>query len=56
VAKKQTFTDKSKGKEKSDLVSIKCIVSTFDEDTQAWKFREKMMRVKSANDLADMKF
>jgi len=56
VAKKQSFSDKSKSKEKSDIISIKCVVSVFDEDTQSWKFREKMVRVKSASELADMKF
>jgi hypothetical protein len=56
VAKKQTFADKSKTKEKDDMVSIKCVVSVFDEETQSWKFREKMVRVKSAADLAGMKF
>ena len=56
MAKKQTFADKSKGKEKSDTVQIKCIVSVFDEGTQSWKFREKMVRVASANELQNMKF
>jgi hypothetical protein len=55
VAKKQSFADKSKTKEKADMVSIKCVVSVFDENSQSWKFREKMVRVKSASDLADMK-
>jgi len=39
VAKKQSFSDKSKSKDKSDIISIKCVVSVFDEDTQSWKFR-----------------
>jgi hypothetical protein len=56
VAKKQTFADKSKAKEKEDGVSIKCIVSVFDEDTKAWKFRERMLRVSSASELQNMKF
>ena len=56
MAKKQTFADKSKAKEKEDGVSIKCIVSVFDEETKAWKFREKMMRVSSPSDLQNMKF
>ncbi|MFZ1728938.1 MAG: hypothetical protein WBQ23_03540 [Bacteroidota bacterium] len=56
MAKKQSFSDKSKGKDKTDVVSIKCVVSIFDEDTQSWKFREKMVRVKSTAELADMKF
>jgi len=56
VAKKQTFADKSKAKEKEEGVAIKCIVSVFDEDTKAWKFREKMLRVSSPNDLQKMTF
>jgi len=56
VAKKQTFADKSKGKEKADTVSIKCIVSVYDDNTQSWKFREKMVRVANANELQNMKF
>lgn len=56
MAKKQSFSDKSKGKEKSDVVSIKCVVSVFDENTQSWKFREKMVRVKNTAELAEMKF
>ena len=55
VAKKQTFADKSKGKEKADNVSIKCIVSVYDDTTQSWKFREKMVRVANANELQNMK-
>lgn len=55
MAKKQTFADKSKAKEKEDGFSIKAIVSVFDEDTKSWKFRERMMRVASLNDLQNMK-
>jgi len=56
VAKKQTFADKSKAKEKEDGVSIKTIVSVYDESTKSWKFRERMLRVASVNDLQNMKF
>ena len=56
MAKKQTFADKSKAKEKEDGVSIKTIVSVYDESTKSWKFRERMLRVASVNDLQNMKF
>ncbi|MCB2205111.1 hypothetical protein KQI65_10210 [bacterium] len=56
MAKKQTFADKSKAKDKAEGVSIKAIVSIYDEDTKSWKFRERMMRVASVNDLQNMKF
>jgi hypothetical protein len=56
VAKQQSFADKSKGKLKSDVISVKCIVSVFDENSGSWKFREKLVKVKDVKDLQTMKF
>ena len=56
MAKQQTFADKSKGKKEAEGVVIKCIVSQFDDVTQSWKFRERMVHTASTADLKDMKF
>ena len=56
VAKQQSFADKSKVKGKSELLSIKMIVSVLDEEKNTWKFREKIVQVKSAKEIQSMKF
>ena len=56
MAKQQTFADKAKGKVKADHIAVKCIVSVFDEGTQSWKFRERIIKVKDAKELEAMKF
>ena len=56
MAKQQTFADKSKGKAKSEFISVKCIVSAYDDGTKAWKFRERMVKVKDPKELETMKF
>jgi hypothetical protein len=56
MAKQQSFADKSKGKLKSDTISVKCIVSSFDENTKAWKFRERMVKVKDPKEIETMSF
>lgn len=57
MAKQQSFADKAaKGKTKVDFVMVRTIVSEYDEKTEAWKFREKMVRVKNTADLANMTF
>ena len=56
MAKQQSFADKSKVKGKSDLVSIKMIVSVLDEEKNTWKFREKIIQVKNAKEIQSMKF
>ncbi|HOJ04377.1 MAG TPA: hypothetical protein PK916_10290 [Bacteroidota bacterium] len=56
MAKQQTFADKNKNKSKSEFVSVKCIVSVYDANTESWKYREKMVRVKSTAELANMTF
>lgn len=55
MAKQQTFADKAKGKgPKSELQTVKCIVSYKDEQTGTWKFRERRVKVKDVNDLDSM--
>jgi hypothetical protein len=55
MAKTQTFADKSKGKAKSDVVSYKCVFSIFDEQTQGWKFRSKMIKAKDPKEIESLK-
>ena len=55
MAKQQSFADKSKGKEKSDTVSVKCVFSIFDESKGTWKFRERMVRVKDIKEAESVK-
>ncbi|MBL0177269.1 MAG: hypothetical protein IPP94_18825 [Ignavibacteria bacterium] len=55
MAKTQTFADKAKGKSKSDVVSYKCVVSIFDENTNSWKFRSKMVKAKDPKEIESMK-
>jgi len=56
VAKQQSFADKNKNKSRSEFTFVKCIVSTYDKNTESWKFRDKMVKVKSTAELADMTF
>ena len=56
MAKQQSFADKAKGKAKADTISVKCIVSLYDENTKAWKFRERMVKVKDAKEIESMQF
>ncbi len=56
MAKQQSFADKNKNKSRSEFTFIKCIVSQFDKNTDSWKFREKMVKVKAVAELADMTF
>ena len=56
MAKTQSFADKAKGKKKSDKVSIKVIMSVLDEEKNTWKYREKIVQVKSAKEIQSMKF
>ena len=56
MAKQQSFADKAKGKVKSDTIAVKCIVSSYDETTKAWKFRERMVKVKDPKEIESMKF
>jgi hypothetical protein len=55
VAKQQSFADKSKGKAKSDTVSVKCIFSVQDETSGSWKFRQKLVKVKEPKDVLSIK-
>lgn len=56
VAKQQSFADKSKNKSRSEFTFVKCIVSQYDKNTESWKFREKMVKVKAIAELQDMTF
>ncbi len=56
MAKTQSFADKSKSKLKSEEQSVKCVYAVFDDATQSWKFRQRMVRVKSAAELDALKF
>ena len=43
VAKQQSFADKSKNKSRSEFTFVKCIVSTYDKNTESWEICDKMV-------------
>lgn len=54
MAKKQTFADKSKGKDGVNLVSVK-YVKTIRTESGSYKFQEKMVKLDDVNKVTELK-
>lgn len=54
MAKKQTFEDKSKKKERASLITVK-YVKTVKSDKGSYKFQEKLVKLDDISKVAELK-
>ncbi len=54
MAKKQTFEDKSKKKDRSNLITVK-FVKTVKSEKGSYKFQEKLVKIDDISKVTDLK-